>query len=192
MSLQPTVQFETLVRAIETLGGGPQLGREATHPGLPPLEQVFTLIDVLAKYDHLRSVLLTTTPEQCWFGVWDGYGWLYGRAAMRPLARTQAQAAHPAVASGVESAPRVHLPNRDYLLYGGPLVAAAAFATTPWQQTPNLWWPADRTWCIASEIDLTSTYIGGAQALVDHVLADARFEAVAAQLTDTIAADGPG
>jgi len=84
----------------------------------------------------------------------------------------------------------VHLPNRHLLLYGGPLVAAAEFATTPWQPTPNLWWPDDHAWCVASEIDLTSSYIGGAQALIGRLLADARFEAVAAQLTDPIAAEG--
>ena len=26
---------------------------------------------------------------------------------------------------------------------------------------PNLWWPDDRAWCVASEIDLDYTLVGG-------------------------------
>ena len=29
---------------------------------------------------------------------------------------------------------------------------------------PNLWWPADRAWRVASDIDLPSTYLGGTRA----------------------------
>ena len=69
-----------------------------------------------------------------------------------------------------------------------------ALAGLPWQQTPNLWWPDDRTWCVASDIDLASTYVGGPRPLLDRLLNDARFEALAVQPTDVLAAaaDEPG
>src|SRR5699024_12624354 len=41
--------------------------------------------------------------------------------------------------------PRLELPERAYVLYRGDLAAALAFMDSE-QQTPNLWWPADRAW----------------------------------------------
>jgi len=38
-------------------------------------------------------------------------------------------------------------------------------------QSPNLFWPADRTWCVAREIDFDSTLVGGTAELVDTILA---------------------
>jgi hypothetical protein len=37
--------------------------------------------------------------------------------------------------------------------------------------TANLWWPSDRQWCVATDIDLMTTYVGGnarcIQAIID-------------------------
>jgi hypothetical protein len=49
-----------------------------------------------------------------------------------------------------------------------------------WGQCPNIWWPADRAWCVASGIDLPWTYVGGPRGLIDAVLADNRIEALPA------------
>jgi hypothetical protein len=71
----------------------------------------------------------------------------------------------------------------------GPLPAALA---SPWldaelpYQSPNLWWPADRSWCIASEIDLPWTYVGGSEELITAVLDAAELEASTAWTTDPI------
>ena len=46
-----------------------------------------------------------------------------------------------------------------YLLYSGPLSAVMAFLEH-WSHSPNLWWPEDRSWCVATDIDLPSSYIG--------------------------------
>ena len=53
-------------------------------------------------------------------------------------------------------------------------------------QCANLWWPADHAWCVASEIDLPWTYIGGPRGLIDAVLADWRVEALAAAPDDPV------
>ena len=67
------------------------------------------------------------------------------------------------------------------------LEAPAALAWIPSQrQTPNLWWHGDHTWCVASEIDLTATYVGGPRALIDRILADERLEALPAEPGDAI------
>ena len=36
---------------------------------------------------------------------------------------------------------------------------------------PNIIWPDDRAWCVATEIDLDSTYLGGSMELIEAVLA---------------------
>jgi hypothetical protein len=100
--------------------------------------------DVLARH--------TTTPDACWFCVWEGYGWT---ALVR-------------VAVG---APRVALEHRNCLLFRGPVLAATALRSGPWFQSPTLWWPEDRAWCVASELDCYSTYVAASASAV-RALAD--------------------
>jgi hypothetical protein len=120
-------------------------------------------LGTLTEADALRLVDLlrpwTTTPNECWFALWDGYGW---QSRLDP------------------SEPRVHLPSRDYLLYAGPIEAvgtADLFAESG--HTPNLWWPADDAWCVASEIDLAWTYVGGSTKMLDQLVSDTQIEALA-------------
>lgn len=127
------------------------------------------LIEVLAGH--------TATPSACLFCLWDGWGWDTAMYAALP-GETQIPLQDP-VPPEVRYGPRVRLPGRDYLLYTGPIDAALAF-TGPTGQTPNLWWPADRAWCVASEIDLCWTYVGGSRALIGALLADPRLEALPA------------
>lgn len=132
-------------------------------------EDAAVLIEVLAGH--------TTTPERCWFCLWDGYGWdhaVYLSAVDDPGADVERPPDPvPAVA---RANPRVRLPGRAYLLYAGPIAAAMAFVDSQ-HQTPNLWWPSDRAWCVASEIDLPWTYVGGSADLVDRLVAGALIEA---------------
>ena len=76
--------------------------------------------------------------------------------------------------------PKVHLPNRDYLLFTGPLEAAAELGATIgetfWPQSPNLFWPHDYAWFVASEIDLSYTLVAGAEPLAEALLADPRLQ----------------
>jgi hypothetical protein len=118
--------------------------------------------------DDLGVLLDQLAPDaagECWFGVWAGFGWV----------------------PDPPPAPRLELPERPLLLYNGPLAAATALYD-PFEQSPTLWWPRDRAWCVASEIDFHSTYVGGSRALVDRLLADERIEtlevAVTADVTD--------
>jgi hypothetical protein len=50
----------------------------------------------------------------------------------------------------------------------------------------NLWWPDDRAWCVATEIDFNTTYVGGSTAGVEDLLGDARFEAMNTLVTNQI------
>jgi hypothetical protein len=119
--------------------------------------------------DVLVEVLAghTTTPHRCWFCMWDGWG---------PRS----------------PGPRVQLPGRDYLLFVGPLAAVPSLVDAQEGRTPNLWWPDDHAWCVASEIDLPWTYVGGSAALIAGLLADARVEAQPASPGDNHHQRAPG
>lgn len=129
-------------------------------------------------------------PEPCWFALWDGYGW--DSAAGYELASDESVepgAAMPEltdpVPADVRAGPRAQLPDREYLLYTGPVKAALAFDVDH-AQTPNLWWPADRSWCVASEIDLPWTYVAGPASLIEQILSDPGLEALPARPEDSM------
>jgi hypothetical protein len=111
----------------------------------------------------------TATPTQCWFCVWEGFADVeYGHVSAR-----------------------VRHPGRDYLLYGGPIELALASLDTPWEgRSPNLWWPEDRAWIVATEIDYCWTYVGGTAATVETVLASDGIEALPVELSDSPFYDG--
>lgn len=128
-----------------------------------------------------------------WFCVWDGFGWDarvmgwastdHGAIAPTPAEleawRLEAEALRPVdpVPHDVRNGPRVRLPNRDYLFYRGDPPDALAFVESE-RQTANLWWPSDHSWCVATEIDLPWTYVGGSADLVAAVVSDPRLEAL--------------
>jgi hypothetical protein len=92
--------------------------------------------------DCLRAALATqtTTPTCCWFAVWNGFGG----------ARVE-----------VSRAATFQVPQREYHLLTGEVGAVSESAVEgPRYQSPNLWWPEDRAWCVATEIDLNTTYVG--------------------------------
>ena len=121
-------------------------------------------------------------PETCCFCVWNGFGdsgsAMYTRPGTPRLKRTKSR----------ETRRLVKLPWRDYELFEGPLSEAiiSMAANYPNQQTPNLWWPKDHTWCVASEIDLPWTYVGGSTGLITRLLDDTRLEAVVTEPDDPI------
>jgi len=77
------------------------------------------------------------------------------------------------------------LPNRRYLVHVGPLSDLPSWR---WEG-PNLWWPDDRAWFVASEIDLVATYVGGSAAAIAELLHDPLLEVVPSSVTDRITAD---
>jgi hypothetical protein len=166
---------------LDELSPGPEI--EPPLVGTLERDELDALVELLAHH--------TASPQSCWFGLWEGYGWMQGAPAVAELAppaahkgfrRRRRSPVKPAAPPG----PRVQIPGRSLALYRGPIEAATAFCQPPALQSANLWWPEDRAWCVASEIDLPSTYLGGTQALVQAVLHDGRLEAVPASLADRI------
>ncbi len=143
-------------------GGDPAVNEPETGNLVPHLLK--ELCATLSEY--------TRTPESCFFCLWEGYGWLHntgqsGRIVFTPIGYSGPEEppfGYPDevpefIRAAVMAEARVYLPGRDYLLFEGPLEGATDFG---WYltrdhflpQSPNLFWPQDPAWCVASEIDL--------------------------------------
>jgi hypothetical protein len=77
----------------------------------------------------------------------------------------------------------------------GPLRAALSIGhqvTADWRlpQSPNLLWPADRSWLLATEIDFDSTLIGASTKLAEELLQATRLEAWPVGIDDDLTIDG--
>jgi len=183
------------------------------HPGGLGNESLGTLIEILSNF--------TTTPEECFHALWDGYGWMHqgSIAVFKPLRhpslhvlfrsisirinarrfrrriRTQFQSldhleSHT-LPVGIMKSERFKLPNREYLLMRGPLSEASKigwiFSESFQFQSPNLLWPSDRGWILATEIDFNVTLIGGSESLVAAILNTGSLISERFKVTDTIA-----
>jgi hypothetical protein len=81
----------------------------------------------------------------------------------------------------------VRTPGRDYLLFQGPLNQVKSFIDTPgWIESPNIWWPEDRAWCVATEIDLFDTYVGGSEACIERILGCQDLEVLPANIDERV------
>lgn len=116
-----------------------------------------------ALVNHLRGA--TATPGTCWFCIWAGYGGLREQLRRSALVKT---------------------PHREYFLLRAPIDVAPTLSTNLRTDGPNIWWPEDRAWCVATEVDLDSTYVAGSSRLVQDVMRDRNLEAVPAGLTDRV------
>jgi hypothetical protein len=107
----------------------------------------------------------TGTASRCFFAVWDGYGQFSG-GGMGILSTSGGIPLSPP--SEVLTSQRIKGVGRDYLLYEGRLSAISSFFSTRfWHGGPNIWWPENRRWCVATDMDLNSTYIGGSEACIE-------------------------
>lgn len=143
-----------------------------------PEDALWRLIGILACH--------TDTPDDCYFGLWDGFGDIHGGSAVimatlsdglddPPSAPTVPPAFPPEVIEG----PRLRIPARDYILFRGPLSEAGQWGAAELLpgvprriNSPNLIWPADRKWFVATEIDLPWTGVAGSVELVDALATD--------------------
>jgi len=63
------------------------------------------------------------------------------------------------------------------LLFRGTVDELQAFlAAGDFQFTPEYWWPADQSWCVCSDYDLTFTFVAGSSRLAQELLSDTTLE----------------
>ncbi|QYG93676.1 hypothetical protein HC251_15430 [Iamia sp. SCSIO 61187] len=160
--------------------GWAQPSTDVSWGSLPPRE-LAVLAEVLGRH--------TTTPERCWFGVWDGFGQLNGSAVMLTFDGRGEPIPSP-VPREVLDGPLLRLPNRDYLLAIGAVAEVVDLEEALDHQSPNLWWPEDRAWCVATEIDLAWTFVAGTTALIEELVAHPGLEVLVTEPTHRVTFDG--
>jgi hypothetical protein len=147
----------------------------------------------------LCAVLARYTPAaaRCWFAVWEGWGDLTGATAVSVASSGPPQPTRRAPSQWQLDlrAPRFVTPGRTYYLFTGRIDHAlriGSWPTADWflPRSPNLFWPDDRRWCVASEIDFDSTLLGGPSDLIDDVLRRDDVEAWPVRPFDSLAWDG--
>lgn len=140
--------------------------------GTLPLPLAKALAEVLANF--------TATASQCWFAVWEGSSTAWPR----------------------DTAAKVKMPERHMGLFRGPIDGittnfneqpepggAWSGEGWPFYQSAHLWWPDDRSWCVATETDLMSTYLAGSRSCIEEILTDDRFEALPVPADHIVAFD---
>lgn len=85
-----------------------------------------------------------TTSTSGWFLLWDGFG----DTDPRPF----------------QNRSKVEHPGRSYHLMKGPLAAYIEIANTP-----SYFWPADRAWCVTTDIDFFWAYVSGRGPCIDEI-----------------------
>ena len=176
--VHPAMTFREIARLKL---GGPGVPDQKPPPGLSrPLPELNdsecrSLIGVLKDF--------TGTPGKCYFALWRGYGVLEGRDRWVIFGNEWERHIKKAV---------TRLPERGepYLIFNGPLDSVMAFygyvGERPWGIPPNIWWPEDRAWCVASDIDSLDTIVGGSQACIDAVLGSPDLETLPTELSDEV------
>jgi hypothetical protein len=171
----PEMQFHAISPPPNDRGYGLEPAVYEPRLGGLSKRQMGAMIELLPRH--------TTTPNACWLCLWEGYGynsavWMtfsFGEASRDDPPPPPPQSGPPHWAELSKRAKRVTLPGRDYILFKGIVAHAQG-----WDDGPNLWWPDDRTWCVASEIDFPYTYVGGSHELIEDILRHPDLEALPA------------
>ena len=190
----PTMQWHALIGSADPSHPGSDLwpGR---NPALGTLEPgtLGLLCEVLAAH--------TSTPEDCRFALWEGWGWIDG-GPVAAVSASRSGARRPTVRGSIPAGleeqqlagPRIRHPGRDYLLFQGSLDTIDQCGRHDTGigvglQSPNLFWPTDRAWFVATEVDLDSTIIAGSPRLISAILASPGLDAWPVQPNDSVAAN---
>ena len=90
---------------------------------------------------------VTSTPDSCWFGIWDGF-----------FSEDESRGASIAT------------PHRRWLLYRGAVEQLTDSIDSRLEfKTANLVWPDDRSWCLAAEIHAEATLVAGSRELISAI-----------------------
>jgi hypothetical protein len=169
--------------------------RDSLWDGANPCRGTLTYRALTVLCDRLAED--AEDEPNCYFCLWDGYGGLettYGwlKTTLASDSKVTVRDRH-IFTSGELSRSRLQLPGRNYVVLAGSLRNAlriGSFAAESfWPQSPNLFWSADRTWCVASEIDFDSTLVGGPERLVDAILHTPKLDAWPVTADDSLAYD---
>jgi hypothetical protein len=138
----------------------------------------------------LRALVTTfrraagTEAMICWFAYWRGWGALEENLQVLTGLKTWS----PAV---VEQA-TFSLWDRDYVLLSGPLESVLNRPGPPTPAlSPQLWWPEDQRWFVATEVDFDFSVVGADEGLANAISENADINVHEVSLEDRLDAAGP-
>jgi hypothetical protein len=76
----------------------------------------------------------------------------------------------------VPNAAMIELLHRPMYVVAGSIEDAAQPFGIP-GRTANLWWAGDRRWCVATDVDLMTTYVGGSTRCTEAIVTTDALEA---------------
>lgn len=154
------------VRDILAIGGLSQVVQDGDEWIEGPEEGC--LEPELARSLQRILVQFTVSSDPCWFGIWEGFGFLSDSQRQAPMISTK---------------------HRSWLLFRAPLAAMeqSFFPDCSGHYPANLVWPEDRSWCVATGIDLEATYVCGSEELIAAVLEDPSLESERVSIDDPLA-----
>ena len=174
------MQFGALVALVGTPGVAreqPGLFDRWPMTGSLPLDLARVLVGLLGGH--------TTTHDLCWFAAWEGWGTpVFAMSA----GSTEASAMPPGTLIEKPRRPTFNVPGRGYYIAKGPLAAAldTVYGVVSHYQSASIWWPDDRAWCVATEVDFDWTYVGGSTECIAALLGSPDLEALSARLSDGV------
>lgn len=194
----PEMQFRALVppgsfdHAGNMRGCQPGLWTSPPSDGEIPDDIATELARVLSSF--------TSAPDKCYFAYWDGWGDPQPlHAVFGPFWRLRRRSAiaRDVPESRFEGTPRAarkaaawfQTPGRGYHLFRGEIGEVNSGWNQPRGQLPTMWWPADQSWFVHTEIDLDSTFIGASRTCIDALLASPELEVLEADLTHGVTWD---
>jgi hypothetical protein len=160
----PLMQWPAITGSWDFVSAASQtpLWDDSPSVGHLPVAVARRLTAVLTRY--------TGFPEACVLGRWHGFGYDLPSPDVPP--RLLLRGGHDVV-----------------LVRGSVTDACRNLAPEPNEQSANIWWPADHAWCVVTDIDLMSTYVGASAACIDELLATPGLEVARARPTDRLAID---
>jgi hypothetical protein len=131
----------------------------------------------------------TSTPALAWFAIWEGHGFGTStthlgwrdppadeaerewREEQRERQRNAERERNARIGPALACVPRFDLPHRAYYLIHGPLAAMTQlrYPDDDGWRNPDLFWPNDRSWFAATDVDFWSLYVGGSTAFTSEL-----------------------
>jgi len=149
--------------------------------------------------DALCDVLTDHTADaaHCFFGLCTIYGWLdsFSAEKLLPLLDLPYDRNHIVLSEPLSAVDQIVYAWSDSLRM--TLVAKQGIKPPPRldpseflrREAPNLIWPADHSWFVASEVDFDSTLVGGRAMLIDAIVESPKLEAWQVEPADSLADD---
>lgn len=174
-------------------GDGSGVNWAGSDPPIGPMDidTLDALCEVLA--DHAADV------THCFFALCIIHGWLdsFSGETLPPLLELPYDRSHIVLAGPLSAVDQIMYDwsRADSIMmtqvarHGEVLAPERESSSFLQREAPNLIWPGDHSWFVASEVDFDSTLVGGSAVLINAIIESSKLEARRIRPTDSLADD---